>query len=67
MLEELAWTTSGLKIGQLERVDAEQVTTQLRRLLKMSRTHTVVAKELRTDIKTSPRRLRVVPVQVYGT
>lgn len=33
----------------------------------MYRSHTIVAQELRTGTKTTPRKIRVVPVQVYGT
>lgn len=56
-----------LTFGKLARGDSEAAKPQLRRLLNISRSYTLLAQVLPIATKTSPRRLKVVLVRVYGT
>lgn len=67
LLEELARAASGMNFGQLARGDADEAKKKLRRLFRMSRIHTLGAQENPNSDIGDLRRLKVIPVRVYGT
>lgn len=67
LMDELACASGRLTKRQLARGEAAEATNHIRQLLNLSHLHAMITTESTPQNVVGPRRLKVVPIKIFGT